>query len=136
MSSTTAASACISPSIVMSGRRPFTISTARLTFSDSGCLADPKLENESIATRGLIDSRRTKSAVRMAVLVLAMMLVAGVACTTTPEAESTTTTTLGGAASPEEALTALFDAVVHDQYQDTATLTFDDQLALLAVRAA
>ena len=35
--------------IVMSGRRSFTISTALRTFSDSGCRADPKFENEIIA---------------------------------------------------------------------------------------
>jgi hypothetical protein len=69
--------------------------------------------------------------VRMAALFLAMMLVAGVACGPSPQPESTTTTTLGGASSPEDALTALFDAIVHDRYQDTAMLTFDDQLALL-----
>jgi len=67
MPSTTAVSACISPSIVMSGRRSLTISTARFTFRDSGCGADPKFEKEIIATRGLIESRRTKSAVRIAV---------------------------------------------------------------------
>jgi hypothetical protein len=67
----------------------------------------------------------------MAVFVLAMMLVAAAACTTPPPPESTTTTTLGGAASPEEALTDLFDALVAGSFEDTATLTFDDQLALL-----
>lgn len=69
----------------------------------------------------------------MAVTFLAMMLVAAAACTTPPPLppESTTTTTLGGAATPEEALTGLFAAIADGNYQDTATLTFDDQLALL-----
>ena len=68
---------------------------------------------------------------RLAVFALAVLLVAVAACTEQPEPESTTTTTLGGAASPEEALTALFEAVVGGDYQDTRTLTFDDQLALM-----
>ena len=63
--------------------------------------------------------------------VLAMMLVAAAACTAPAEPESTTTTTLGGAASPEGALTALFDALAAGNYQDTALVTFDDQLALM-----
>ncbi|MDH5615745.1 MAG: hypothetical protein OEY62_04315, partial [Acidimicrobiia bacterium] len=58
-------------------------------------------------------------------------VVAATGCTMTPDVESTTTTTLGGAASAEEALTRLFDAVVRGNYRDTATLTFDDQLALM-----
>jgi hypothetical protein len=68
-------------------------------------------------------------AVRKVVFVLILMLVAG--CTTPPPPETTTTTTLGGAGSPEEALTGLFDAVMGGNYQATATLTFDDQMALL-----
>ncbi|MDR9450618.1 MAG: hypothetical protein RI637_05305 [Acidimicrobiia bacterium] len=67
----------------------------------------------------------------MAVFVLAMMLVATAACTTPPPPESTTTTTLGGAATPEEALTNLFEAIADGNYQDTALLTFDDQLTLM-----
>lgn len=69
--------------------------------------------------------------VRLAVILLALLLVVAVACAKTPEPESTTTTTLGGAASPGEALSELFDAIVNGRYQDTATLTFDDQLALM-----
>jgi hypothetical protein len=67
----------------------------------------------------------------LAIFALAVLLVAGAGCTAAPEPVSTTTTTLGGAASPEEALTDLFDAVVQGNYRDTATLTFDDQLALM-----
>lgn len=80
--------------------------------------------------------RKTKlrhygAVVRLAVFVLAVLLVVVAACATPPEPASTTTTTLGGAASPEEALTDLFRALVGGQYQDTATLIFDDQLALM-----
>jgi hypothetical protein len=53
------------------------------------------------------------------------------ACTSEPPAESTTTTTLGGAPSAEEALRDLFAAIDRQDYAATATLTFDDQLALL-----
>ena len=67
----------------------------------------------------------------MAVFVLGMMLVAVAACTTPPPPESTTTTTLGGAASPEESLTDLFEAIVAGNYEDTALVTFEDQLVLL-----
>jgi hypothetical protein len=69
--------------------------------------------------------------VRSAVFVLAILLVVVAACATAPEPESTTVTTLGGAASPEEALNGLFDAIVQGNYQDTALLTFDDQLTLM-----
>lgn len=69
--------------------------------------------------------------VRLAVFVLAVLLLAAGACATAPEPESTTTTTLGGAASPEDALNDLFDAIVEGSYQETALLTFDDQLALM-----
>ncbi len=58
-------------------------------------------------------------------------MLAVAACTTASQPGSTTTTTLAGASSPEDALTALFDAVGRGEYQDTAVLTFDDQLALL-----
>ncbi len=70
--------------------------------------------------------------VRLAVFLLAILLLAvGAACTTAPEPESTTTITVGGAASPEQALTGLFDAIAVGDYQETALLTFDDQLALM-----
>jgi hypothetical protein len=65
------------------------------------------------------------------VFVFAVLLVAVAACTTAPEPESTTTTTLGGAVSPQEALTGLFDAIERATYEDTAMVTFDDQLALM-----
>ena len=69
--------------------------------------------------------------VRLAVLALGILLMAVGACATAPEPESTTTTTLGGASSPEDALNGLLDAIVEGSYQDTALLTFDDQLALM-----
>lgn len=69
--------------------------------------------------------------VRLASSLLVVLLTAVTACTTAPDVEPTTTTTLGGAASPEAALVELFEAVVQGNYQDTATLTFDDQLALM-----
>lgn len=64
-------------------------------------------------------------------MLMVLLLVVGAACTTPPDTESTTTTTLGGAASPERALTDLFETVEQGEYQATATLAFDDQLALL-----
>jgi hypothetical protein len=66
----------------------------------------------------------------LAISLLILILVTA-ACTKAPEVESTTTTTLGGAGSPEEALTDLFAAIELGNYQDTARLTFDDQLALV-----
>lgn len=69
--------------------------------------------------------------VRKVVTVILLMVVTATACTTAPPPESTTTTTLGGAASPVEALTDLFTAIENEDYQSTALLTFDDQLALL-----
>jgi hypothetical protein len=70
--------------------------------------------------------------VRKVVAVIMLMVVTTTACTTSPPPpESTTTTTLGGAGSPVEALTELFAAIENEDYQSTALLTFDDQLALL-----
>ena len=68
---------------------------------------------------------------RLPVFVLALLVVAVAACTTASEPESTTTTTLGGAATPEEALTGLFEAIERGDYEGTAMVTFDDQLALM-----
>lgn len=71
------------------------------------------------------------TAVRLAVFVFAVLLAVAVACATPAEPESTTTTTLGGGATPEGALSELFAAIGSGNYQDTALLTFDDQLALM-----
>ena len=60
-----------------------------------------------------------------------LIVVAAAACTSPPPPESTTTTTLGGAPTPEEALRNLFGAIEDEDYEATALLTFDDQLALL-----
>jgi hypothetical protein len=72
------------------------------------------------------------AAVRRVVVIAVLITASAAACTTSsPPPESTTTTTLGGAATPVEALTALFAAVESEDYESTATLTFDDQLVLL-----
>jgi hypothetical protein len=55
--STSAASACSSPSIASDGLRERAISVARTTLSTCGWLALPLVENDSIATRGSARSR-------------------------------------------------------------------------------
>src|SRR6266581_2136602 len=59
MLSTTAVSACISPSTSNAGSRSWRSATARCTLSAAGCRTEPKLENESSATRGSIPRRAT-----------------------------------------------------------------------------
>src|SRR5438034_7734708 len=61
--STTAVSACISPSACRPGSRSCSRLTACCTFSAAGWRTEPKFENDSNATRGSIPSRPTNSAV-------------------------------------------------------------------------
>jgi len=56
-----------SPSTSSVGSSERTSSVARRTFSLRGCGAEPKLEKESIATRGSSPSRRTNAAASVAV---------------------------------------------------------------------
>ena len=58
----TAVSACISPSTMSVGSASRASRVARATFSASGCRTEPKLENESIATRGSSPKVRTMRA--------------------------------------------------------------------------
>ena len=67
ISGTTAVSACISPSTIRPGSRALTIAVARRTLSASGWCVLPKLEKESMATRGSMSKRRAISAVVMAI---------------------------------------------------------------------
>ena len=62
-----AVSACISPSTIRSGSAFCTRSTARRTLSENGWGAEPKFENESMATRGSMSKRRTLSAASKAI---------------------------------------------------------------------
>lgn len=65
-SGTRAASTCISPSTMISGRRCLTIFVASLTLSTFGWRAEPAVENESMAMRGSIPNRLAVSAVSIA----------------------------------------------------------------------
>ena len=67
MRSTTAVSACISPSTSSAGSRWCSRATACRTLAAAGCFTDPKFENDSIATRGSIPSRDTNCAVAEAI---------------------------------------------------------------------
>ena len=67
ISGTTAVSACISPSTISDGSRWWRSSTARRTLSASEWRVLPKLENDSMATRGSTLNRRAISAVQMAI---------------------------------------------------------------------
>ena len=108
------------------------------TSGAHGCAVyAPALRGAHRWTTGILERLERKAhstivtVVRLAVFFLVILLLVVGACTVAPEPESMTTTTLGGAASPEEALNGLFDAIVGGNYQDTALLTFDDQLALM-----
>ncbi len=56
-----ATSACISPSTSRSGRRSRTTPSASCTSFACGWLTEPKLENDTIATRGSTPMLRTAS---------------------------------------------------------------------------